>query len=348
MKNKKYATIAIIATIAIMLLLSACGRKQNENPANMDELYRTQGVPVRTQTIQLTEFKKEIEYNTRVSGIRETPVSAMVADKVQNIRARVGQNIAQNQIIIDFPDDNIAANYHQAKAAYDLAMQTWQRMQNLYETGGISQQDLDGAETQFKVAQANWNAVTQTVHARAPISGILTDINVRQGQNVAPGDYLFTISQISRLHGRIWVSENDINDINQTADVTFVWNDIEKKGKITNIALSLNRDQNGFAADIEIENADHAIRSGITGKVTVAIYKNENAIVIPRNIVQTDENGQQYVYIANQNTATRRNITIANESALDYEVRTGLQINDIVIVQGLQHITENSKLKIQN
>jgi len=325
-------------------MVIGCGKKNMQKPANMEEIYREQGVPIKIQTVALQEFIKEIEFSVTVSGIREAQVNSRIGDQIERIRAKLGDQVNQNQIIIDFPQDNPQASFFQAKAAYELAQQTWHRMQTLHQTGGISQQDLDGAETQFKVAQANWDAVQQSVHVRAPFSGMITDINVRETEKVASGDYLFTVAQLNKLHGRIWIAESDINSVPKNAEVIFRWNDIEKKARVTNLALSLNRDFNAFAADIEIENPDYAIRSGVTGKAILVLYKNSQAVVVPRNIVRKDIDGQYYVFLAQDNKAIQRKVTIRNESELNYEIQAGLNLGDQLIVQGYQMIQENTKI----
>jgi len=345
--NRPAIRIIIACLLIFTLILTACGGKEKVKPANMEEIHREQGVPVRVQEIQPTEFIKEIDYTITVSGLKETRVFAKVSDQVTRIRYGLGQFVSQNQVVIDFPENNAQASYHQAQAAFNLAEQTWNRMQTLYETGGISKQDLDGAETQFKVAQANWDAVQQAVYVRAPITGMITDINVRELQKVNPGDYLFTISQLNKLHGRIWITENDINTIPKNAPVIFKWNDIQKNGKITSIGLSLNTDFNAFGADVEIDNADFAVRSGVTGKVGVVVYRNTKAIVVPRRVVSRDPDGQYYVYVGKDFTAKRQNVKISNESELNYEISEGLVAGDILIVEGLNLISDGVKVNVQ-
>jgi len=325
-----------------------CTRENGDNaPSSMEEIHRQQGIPVRVQSVTTQLFRQEIDYSIAVSGLRETRVHARVTDQVQNIHARVGQVVQQDQVIIDFPENNVQANFHQAKAAFDLAEQTLERIQRLFEAGGVSQQELDGAETQFRVAVANWDAVQQAVHVRAPFTGTVTDMNVREFQRVTPGDYLFTVSQLNRLHGRIWVSESDIQSINRNSRVSFFWNEVERTARITNIAMSLNRDYNAFAVDVEIDNADHAIRSGVTGTAIVYIYENQNAIVVPMNAIQRDSNGQAYVYVAVNNVAQRRNVVVGNQSELSLEITQGLNVGDRLIVQGLQLVQEGSRLNVQ-
>ena len=349
-KNSIYSKSSVISYFLLIIFVVfnlSCGKNEG-TPANMEEIYREQGVPVRIQIVALEQFIQELDYTMSVQGLRETRVYSKVADQVQTINARLGQMVQQDQIIINFPQDNVQANYFQAKAAFELAEQTVTRMRSLFDTGGVSRQDLDSAETQFRVAEANWDAVQQAVHVRAPFSGMITDINVREMERVTVGGYLFTIAQNNTLHGRIWISENDINSVRQNDIVNFKWNDIEKQGRITNIALSLNREHNAFAADVEINNADYAIRSGVTGRANIAIYNNLSTIVVPRNVVQRDSDGQNFVYIVDGEIAVKRNVTIGNASELSYEITDGLTPGEHVIVQGLQLVRDNIKVNITN
>jgi RND family efflux transporter MFP subunit len=336
-----------ISLIILSIFTLGCTKKTEDGPSSMEEIYKIQGVPVKVETIQLKEFVKSLDYNATVSGIKETPVYAKVSDKVMSVNVNIGQKVQKDQVIIDFPENNIQVSYHQAKASFQLANQTWERMQSLYETGGISQQDLDSAETQFKVAQANWDTVQQMIHVRAPFEGIITDINARKMQAVNAGDFLFTVSQLEQLYSKIWISETDINSVKKGDNIKFIWNGFTKTGKITELALSINKDYNAFAADVVLDNADLSVKSGVTGTVLVEIYRNNEAVVIPRNIVQKDETGKTFVYVAENSKAKRRDIQIGNVSELDYEVVSGLNAGDVLIVGGLQFVNDNVKLSIQ-
>ncbi|MCL2064754.1 MAG: efflux RND transporter periplasmic adaptor subunit, partial [Candidatus Cloacimonetes bacterium] len=332
----------------IAMFLTGCGQKKDDQPANMEAIHREHGVPVVVQEIELTEFAVELEFQATVNGFNETRVFAGVSDQVESINARLGSVVSQNAVIINFPQDNPQANYFQAQAAFELAEQTLHRMQNLFETGGVSQHELDGANTQFRVAQANYEATQRAVFVKAPISGTITEMNVRPFQRVNAGAYLFTVSQLNSLHAKIWISPNDINKVPQNARATFRHNGSLINGRVVGIALTLNPEQNAFAADLAFENPNQAVRGGLTGTVKIVTYNNDKAVSIPQGIVQRDIEGQAFVYVAQDGIAVRRDIEISNRSDLQYEIASGLEVGDLLIVQGLQFVRANSRVSIQD
>ena len=341
---KKEFIIYVFTLMAVFF--TACGRGDTEPAATMEELHIARGIPVVVQEIEYTEFVMELSYQTSVNGLLETRVYASVADRIETIHARIGQRVAQDAIIISFPKENLHANYYQAQAAFELAEQTAQRLRNLFLSGGVSQQELNEAETMFRVAQADWEAVQQAIHVKAPIAGTISDINVRVGERVDPGEYLFTVSQMDRLHARIWIPPTDISSVRQNANVVFKWEDTEVHGTVTSIGLTLNPEQYAFAADVEFDNRNMAIRGGLTGTANIVVYRNENAISVPRSAVQTDIDGRQFVYIVQNDIAMRRYVTVGNQSKLDFEITEGLQPGDLLIVQGIQMVRDGVKVSI--
>ena len=100
-----------------------------------------------------------------------------------------------------------SVQYSQAKAAYELAKKTYERMKDIYQSGGISKQQLDQVHTNYEVSKANWNAVQQLINVRAPITGYVTAINVHETDNVQQRTILAIISKTEKLKSRIWVTK---------------------------------------------------------------------------------------------------------------------------------------------
>ena len=305
-------------------------------------------MPVGVETIKADNLVMQTSYNCVLSGIQETPVYAMVSDQVEKINVKIGSQVNKDDVLIEFPVSNPSASYRQAEAALELSEQTFQRMQNLFSTGGISKQDLDGAETQYKVSKANFEAVQQAVKVKAPISGLVTDINVKMAQKVNPGDLLFTVAQLSELKGRIWLTENEISYVKKGMPVTVEWHDQSYTGKISDIALSMNPNQRAYGVDIVVNNAKNHLKSGVTAKIFINLIDIPNTILVPRNIVQKDANSESYVYIVENDIAVKRIIKTGVQNNLDFEVKSGLNEGDILIVEGFNIVKDKQKVKVLN
>ena len=198
----KKALLLISSLGIIVQFFAGCtGKKQDAK--SMEQLYKENGVPVKVKTVVDRPFTTEHVFHAVLTGIKESTAGAAVADKVEKIHFKVGDRVEKDQVVISFPIDNPAAQYNQAKVAFEHAKSTLQRMKNLYENGGISLQEYENTKTQFQVTKANWQAVQQSVKVKAPISGIITQIDVQESDNVRREDKLFTVSQTHRLKARL-------------------------------------------------------------------------------------------------------------------------------------------------
>jgi membrane fusion protein (multidrug efflux system) len=237
------------------------------------------------------------------------------------------------------------AQYFQAKVAYEHAEATLKRMEDLYQDGGISLQDLENTRTQFRMAQANWDAVKQSVKVEAPISGRLTSINVQETDNVKSGDVLFTISQTQKLKARLWVAENQINEFEVGNKATASWNSIQLEGTVTQVDMSLNSEKQAFGVTLEFDNPNEKIMSGVNAEIKIFTSYGEKAVIIDRkNIINSDN--RDYVFVAENGIAKEQEIKVGKSLGLDVEVVNGLKEGDSLVVEGQLLLEDGAKVKI--
>jgi RND family efflux transporter MFP subunit len=257
----------------------------------------------------------------------------------------VGDYVKEDQILLTFPTDNPGAQFHQAKVGYENAKLAYDRISNMYKTGGISKQQLDNAKANFDVAEANWDAAQQTVIVKAPISGYVTKVNVMPTDNVKRDAELFTISRMDKMKARVWISEKDARIVTSGMPAVAIWNDIQIEGKVVEVDMALNQKHQAFGAVVEFKNPQKILKFGIMVDVHIQTYMNPNAIVIEmKNILK--ENGQDYVYVAENNQAVKQPITVGRGYKLNVEVLEGLKSGDNLIVEGLMLLDPGAKLRI--
>lgn len=81
-------------------------------------------------------------------------------------------------------------------------------------------------------------------------------------------------------------------------------------------------------------------------KADIIVDKADSAIVIPKNVIQSQRN-RKFVYIVEKNTAILRNIRTGMEDESNIEILDGLNVNDNLVVRGFETLRENSKVKVQ-
>lgn len=156
----------------------------------------------------------------------------------------------------------------QARAQYDLALNTFNRNKQLYRDKVISQLEFEQAESQFRSAKAAWEssqanisggrfgvaaaqanlnqaqANLQKTTIVAPTSGIISQLNVKLGERVVgtaqmAGTDMLIIADMSRLEVRVDVSETDITKV-KLGDTAFVETDAYRNRKFTGIVSKVS------------------------------------------------------------------------------------------------------------
>ncbi len=340
----KKTALILSCLIAALVFSTSCKREVVETK-NLEQIYKEEGVPVRIEKIIPREFKVEFSFHSALTGIQESAAFASYADEVEKILIKVGDYVKKGDILLTFPTDNPATRYYQAKIAFENAKKTYERVKNLFNDGGISQQELDNAGAGFEVSKADWEAVQLTVKAKAPISGYVTKVNVREGDNVKYDDELFVISRIDRMKVKIWVTEKEISEIKKGLPAQILWQDSVVNGRIVQVDLAMDQSMQAFQAVIELENPGRILKPGTTVEVKIATYINPEAVVVKQQNVQKDEEAS-FVYILNGDKAEKRIVKLGSRQNLDVEVLEGLDPGDELIVEGQILLEQGTKVKV--
>ncbi|MBM4403422.1 MAG: efflux RND transporter periplasmic adaptor subunit [Candidatus Cloacimonetes bacterium] len=334
----------LILIAAIILILTACGKKQQANK-NIETIQKEQGIPVRVMEIITSTFKQDLSYNATLSGIMETTAKAMLSEVVTAINAKVGDRVSKDQVIVTYPANSPAAQYTQAQSAYLNASATYQRMQRLFEQGAISKQDLDNMETGYKVAKANFEASGKMISIASPIDGVITAMHINPSEMTYPGQDLFTVSQTHRIKALLWVPESEISMIRRGSPASIKNNEQVIAGTVTQIALALDQNNKAFRVECEFNNPISVLKPGTTAPVSISIRNIANAIVIPRHYI-TGENGNAFVWIMENDKALRREITLGETNQIEYQVLSGIEPGDKLIIHGINLLTEDVLVRV--
>ncbi len=338
----KHIVFFIVA--ALMIFLLGCPKEKDETKS-IEQIQKEEGFPVRIVNLEPSTFVKELSYNATLSGIEETTVTTKVHDVVLKINANVGDYVSKGQVIINFPQDTPIAQYEQALSAFNNTKQMHERMQRLFSQGAISRQDMDNIQTAFDIAKANLNSSMQMINVQAPISGYLTSVKVNAGDKVGNGDVLFTVSNTTRYKSVIWIADNEILTVKKNMKATAKWGDLSLDGRITEIALAMDKDKKAFRAEVVFDAKMKQIITGVTVDILIETLRINKCLVIShKHIVK--ENGLKYVWIARDDKAFKTEIQTSQDNGIEYVVSKGLTAGDAIIIEGITPLFDSCRIKV--
>ncbi|WP_337867140.1 efflux RND transporter periplasmic adaptor subunit [Ignavibacterium sp.] len=341
---KSLAKLFGVTLIISTLMLTSCSDDKPETKS-MDEIRNEEGIPVQVEEVKYQPFDKYLTFFSKLIGIKEATKGSIVGGKIERINASVGDYVREKQVIVEFDIYNPGVQYEQAKSAYENLKKNYERVKALLDAGETSQANYDAVETQYLVAKRNYESVSQMLFIEAPFDGILVDMKVNVGDNVNGDVPLFTVSQTNKMRSKIWVSEKEISQFKKAMRAITEYNGQQFVGKVVEISLAMDPAKQAFFVEVEFDNPKGIIKSGVTNEIKILTYEKPNAIIIQRNLVNKDENGN-YVFVVENDKAVKRYITKGNESGLFYEVSSGLQIGDKLVVKGASQLEEGSRVKV--
>ena len=330
--------------ITAIALLNGC-TSDDAASKSMSQIQSEEGIPVNVETISKTSFTKEISFFGKLYGIKQTTRGALIGGKIEKVNASVGQFVKKDQVIIEFPKNSPSIAYEQALTAYEDSKKNYERVKALFEVGKTSQANLDGIEAKLAVDKRNYEATKQLIQLEAQFDGVITEVKIKEGDNVAAEAALFTLAQTNVMRTKVWATLDEANQIKKGMSAYIKQNGSKINGRVIDVSLSVDPYTQSFYVEVEFNNPNGELKVGSTAEVNISTYRNSETLSIPRHLVMKDDNGM-YLFFENNGQAVKRYITIKAESGVDCEVKNGLNIGDRLIVKGSSQLSDGSKVKV--
>lgn len=345
---KKIISNKILTGTALMLLTllftAGCGGddKKDKSP---EQIRSEEGIPVRVEEIKYQPYEKYLSFFAKLTGIKEATKGAMVGGNITKVNSKIGDYVKEGQVIVEFDSDNPALQYNQAKTTFENSEKNYLRIKALYEDGETSLAAYEGAQTQFEVAQRNYLSLRKMLFIESPFDGYIVNLKVNPGDGVKGEAPLFTVSQIFKMRSKIWVSEKEIVQFKKGMTAITEFGGQKFVGKVIEIAMAIDPAKQAFYVEVEFDNPRSTLKSGLTNEIKILTYENPKAITIPRSLVMNDENGS-YVFVNDNGKASKRYISNGSESGLMYEISSGLNTGELLIVKGASQLEDGSKINV--
>ncbi len=228
--------------------------------------------------------------------------------------------------------------------------------QNQYDNAKVKiESQVNAARTQMETANLQYsNAIValQSLYDAhsviSPIDGTITKVFITDGQSVAPGQPIVTISQIQNIKVQFYVEADNLADIKPGLPVKVVNSDnISYTGVVSAISPQADPMTRRFLAEVKLENPE-GLLLGTVATVNLEITKgtaSAGVIILPLSAVTVGQNGN-YIFIAENNQAKKVEVTIKEVMGELAQIKADLPASAFIITEGNRLLQEGQAVSI--
>jgi HlyD family secretion protein len=203
-------------------------------------------------------------------------------------------------------------------------------------TGDAERADLRAKQARDQVQSLEEKLRSATVVA--PADGTLYSLPVHVGDYVKVGDTLAEMADLRHVRVRAFVDEPDLGALEPNQVVQVSWDAKPGEtwtGRTEQVPKQVVARGARSVGEVlcSIDNDKLELLPNINVDVHILVHARQGALVVPRAAVRYD-NGQHLVFVYSGDKIHRRDITVGIASAQKYEVISGLQLGDRVVLPG--------------
>ena len=201
--------------------------------------------------------------------------------------------------------------------------------------------DAERAALRARQAQDSVQSLEQKVRSATVVAtsdGILYSLPVHAGDYVKVGDTLAEMADLRHVRVRAFVDEPDLGALEPNQVVQVAWDAKPGRtwtGRTEQVPKQVVARGTRSVGEVlcSIDNDKLELLPNVNVDVRLLVHDRKGVLVAPRAAVRYD-NGEHYVFVYGGDKIHRRNITVGIASAQKYEVVSGLQLGDRVVIPG--------------
>jgi membrane fusion protein (multidrug efflux system) len=299
-------------------------------------------------------------YVCQIHSQRHINVRALEDGYIQKISVKEGQAVKKGDLMFKIVPVLYKAKLDAELADARLAQMEFNNTKKLFEDRAVVSQNevllfeakLARAKAKADLAQAELN-FTNVI---APFDGIVDRLHEQLGSLINEGDILTTLSDNSEMWVYFNVPERRYleymaglkqDEEDPRIELVLANGDkFQRTGKIGAIEAKFNNQTGNIPFRADFPNPDGLLRHGQTGKVLIH-RRLHDAIVIPQRAT-FEILDKRYVYVVGKDDVVHQHeIAIPNEMDDIFVIKTGLDGNDRIVLEGIREVRDGEKVEYE-
>lgn len=317
--------------------------------------------------------------------LQQTSLYPRANGYLKALYADIGDHVKQGQLLAEISTPEIdaqlvaaqanvqqqEANVTNAQTNYDLADATLKRYKGLFDTGGVTQQQLDekqnafnqakgaldGARAAVASAQAEVQRLTALVGFEkifAPFDGTVTARNFDVGAllnptNTSPGQQLFDVERTDVLRVFISVPQVYATEIRTGQGAELTVRNYPRQpfhGEVARSAGALDPRTRTLRLQVNFPNPGGKLLGGMYGEVGLEVPRQTAELTIPTSAMIFNAEGTRVAVVDGQKTVHLRTITLGRDFGTEVEVADGLKGDEQIVANPGERLADDVEVQV--
>ena len=262
---------------------------------------------------------------------------------------------------------NLERQLKRQKDLYDVGLGNQESYENIESARDLAKIDIESRIESYNQAQASLQIAQDRLSKsvfRAPMSGLLASVNIKEGETVIAGTTniigsdLMLVADPSAILAELRVDETDIASIklNQKANIyAAAYPNKPFSGTVINIGTSA-KNQSGsqglsFKVKVLLDTTERQLYAGMSCRAEIATSIAENGLKLPIEAIQKEDDKTFVWRLNSDNTVSKIAISVGISSDIEQAITDGLNEGDNIVIgpaRPVSLLTEGDVVKLKS
>jgi RND family efflux transporter MFP subunit len=290
-----------------------------------------------------------------------------LAEEFSAGRGAIGKSVTKGQLLASIADETAARQLKQARADLQAATEraklplpseellkaaedNLHRLEQVVASGNVPAVEYEKAKSEanrlrgalenerierdrnlqaLDEAHKKMEAQMRNSEIRAPMDGLLTAVSTIDGELVAEGNQLFTVSS-RKTYVRGEVNEEDVGEVKpgMKAKVQlYAYRTQTFAARVSSIQPAADPDTQRYTVILEMEKPPDNLMAGMTGEMNIITGSHDNALLVPTRALLVDQ-----ALVVKRGIVQRRTIKVGFRTLDFAEALSGVSVGDRVVI----------------
>ena len=297
-------------------------------------------------------FTHQIEVRGNVDSRTNMTVSAEMMGQIESLKVQEGQAVRKGQVLAVVDSESIEKSIEEVENQLEFATTIFNKRDRLWKKNiGTEVEYLQAKNNKesLKKSLATLNVQLAKAEVKAPFSGTIETVPVKQGEIIQPGQPLAYLVSNSDMYIKAEVSESFVGKFEKGDEVQVSIPSLEEEfsSEIISVGRVINPASRTFTIEVKLPKVDAYLKTNLVASIKLTDYEAEDAVVIPSRIIQEDLQGN-FVYLIKNKKASKVHVKLGYSSNNQTEVIEGLAGGEVAVDKGNRTVAEGTTVSIQN